>query len=181
MSTILVFSGSTRAGSNNQKLANLAASRLLAHGASVTELSLADYPLPFADAEGFKQQPEEAKALWALIEAHQGVFIASPEYNSGIAPLLKNALDWVSMAAKRPPLRGKFVGLGCASGGLWGGHKSLPGVRQFLEIGLGGMVLPDMATIQGGMWNDDGSLKDENAAKLVDAVALRLTQLVPGT
>jgi chromate reductase, NAD(P)H dehydrogenase (quinone) len=174
MPSILVFAGSTRPGSNNQKLATLAAAELRKLGANVTEISLADYPLPFADAQGFAHQPDEAKALWALVEAHDGAFIASPEYNSGIAPLLKNALDWVSMAAKRPPFAGKVVGIGCASGGAWGGYKSLPNVRHVLEVGVGAMVVPEMATIQGGQWNDDGSLKDELSPKLVAAVAKRL-------
>ena len=30
------------------------------------------------------------------MEAHSGIFIASPEYNASITPLLKNSLDWVS-------------------------------------------------------------------------------------
>jgi chromate reductase, NAD(P)H dehydrogenase (quinone) len=176
MPSILVFSGSTRPGSNNQKLATLAAAQLQALGADVTELSLADYPLPFADARGFGAQPDEAKALWTRIEAHDGAFIASPEYNAGIAPLLKNAFDWVSMAAKRPPFLGKIVGLGCAAGGLWGGYKSLPNVRHVLEVGLGAMVVPEMATIQGGNWNEDGTLKDDMALKLVEGVTKRLMQ-----
>jgi chromate reductase len=176
MTSILVFAGSTRPGSNNQKLATLAAADLRRFGASVTELSLADYPLPFVDARGFEAQPEEAKALWAVVERHAGVFIAAPEYNAGPAPLLKNALDWISLAAKRPPLRGKVVGLGCASNGVWGGYKSLPAMRNVLEVGLGAMVVPEMATIQGGLWGDEGELRDERARKLVEAVAKRLVE-----
>jgi chromate reductase, NAD(P)H dehydrogenase (quinone) len=174
MPRILVFSGSIRAGSNNQKLADLAANFLRKEGADVRALSLADYPLPFADADGFASQPEEAKALFAQIDAHDGCFIAAPEYNSGITPLLKNALDWASMAAKRPPFRNKILAIGCASGGAWGGHKSLPGLRHILEVGLGAMVIPEMASIPGGVWNDDGSIKDEGAARLVEAAAKRL-------
>jgi chromate reductase, NAD(P)H dehydrogenase (quinone) len=171
---ILVFSGSTRPGSNNQKLAILAADAIRRHGGEATLISLDDYPLPFADARGWQGQPEEAKALWRLVEAHDGAFIASPEYNSGVAPLLKNALDWISMAAGRPPFRGKVVGLGIASGGVWGGYKSAGPMRFVLEVGLGAIVIPEMATIQGGLWNEDGSLKDEGARKLVDVAAQRL-------
>jgi chromate reductase, NAD(P)H dehydrogenase (quinone) len=176
MPKILVFSGSTRPGSINQKLATLAAAKLRAHGAETSEISLADYPLPFADARGFQNKPAEALALWKLVESHDGAFIASPEYNSGIAPLLKNALDWVSMAAGRPPFKGKAVGLGIAAGGVWGGYKSAGSIRFILEVGLGALVVPEMATIQGGLWNEDGSLKDDGADKLVDAVAKRLVE-----
>ncbi len=80
------------------------------------------------------------------------------------------------MAAKRPPFRGKVVGLGFAAGGVWGGYKSAHSVRFTLEVGLGALVLPEMATIQGGHWNEDGSLKDEGSEKLVDAVAKRLVE-----
>jgi chromate reductase, NAD(P)H dehydrogenase (quinone) len=176
MSSIIVFAGSTRPASNNQKLATIAAERLRAHGATVEQISLADFPLPFVDEDHRANPPEMAKALWSRIEHHQGLFIASPEYNSGITPVLKNALDFVSLAAKRPPLRGKIAALGCAAGGIWGGYKSLPAVRHVLEVGLGAMVVPEMATIQGGVWNADGSLKDETSAKLIDAVAARLVQ-----
>jgi chromate reductase, NAD(P)H dehydrogenase (quinone) len=178
MPKILVFSGSTRPGSNNQKLATLAAAKLRAHGVETTEISLDDFPLPFADARGWQGQPDEAKALWKLVQEHEGVFIASPEYNSGIAPLLKNALDWLSMAAGKPPFRGKVAGLGIASGGLWGGYKSAGPVRFILEVGLGALVVPEMATIQGGVWDEDGSLKDDSADKLVEAVAKRLAEEV---
>ena len=40
--------------------------------------------------------PEKARAFKALLGEYQGVFIASPEYNSSITPLLKNTLDWVT-------------------------------------------------------------------------------------
>jgi chromate reductase, NAD(P)H dehydrogenase (quinone) len=174
MPRIIVFAGSIRPLSNNQKLANIAAARLKAHGSDVEQISLGDYPLPFVSEDHRANPPEEAKALWAKVEPHHGVFIASPEYNSGITPLLKNALDFLSLAAKRPPLRGKVIGLGCAAGGIWGGYKSLPTVRHVLEVGVGGMVIPDMATIQGGVWNDDGTLKDEASMKVIDAVCARL-------
>ena len=50
MTKILVFSGSSRAGSVNHMLAELAARKINAAGASATLISLADFPLPLVDA-----------------------------------------------------------------------------------------------------------------------------------
>ncbi|MGL4440885.1 MAG: NADPH-dependent FMN reductase, partial [Bosea sp. (in: a-proteobacteria)] len=94
MTKILVLSGSSRAGSMNQKLAELAAKKINAAGATATLISLADYPLPLVDATGFGNSPEAATKLRELIDAHHGLFLTSPEYNAGYAPALKNALDW---------------------------------------------------------------------------------------
>src|SRR5436190_7552985 len=94
---ILVFAGSIRAGSFNARLAALAAKELALAGAEVTHISLQDYPMPIydGDLETKSGAPENAIKLKRTMMAHQGVFIASPEYNASIAPLLKNTLDWI--------------------------------------------------------------------------------------
>ncbi len=53
-------------------------------------------PLYNGDLEAKEGPPEQARAFKALLGEYQGVFIASPEYNSSITPLLKNTLDWVT-------------------------------------------------------------------------------------
>ncbi len=63
MTAILVVSGSTRPTSLNQRLVNVAAERLVALGAKVTAVSLADYPLPFVDDDG-RANPPEAATRW---------------------------------------------------------------------------------------------------------------------
>src|SRR5262245_21862031 len=95
---ILVFGGSIRTGSYSAKLAAMAAKQLALEGAAVTHVSLADYPLPIynADIEKHDGFPENAKKFARLIESHQGVFIATPEYNHSLPPLLKNTIDWTS-------------------------------------------------------------------------------------
>ena len=100
---VLVFAGSIRTGSMNTRLAALAAKELLAAGADVTRISLADYPMPVydGDLEANSGAPGNAVKLKQMFMAHQGIFIASPEYNASMTPLLKNSLDWVSRVRER--------------------------------------------------------------------------------
>src|SRR5688572_13788666 len=108
---ILVFAGSIRTGAFSAKLAALAAKELALEGAEVTLISLADYPLPIYNADMEKNDgfPDSAKKLAKLIQAQQGVFIATPEYNHSLPPLLKNAIDWTSRPklTAEIPLRGR--------------------------------------------------------------------------
>lgn len=179
MPRILVFSGSTRPASLNQRLASLAAARLLALGADVTAISLADYPLPFVDEDGRAHIPEAAIALNGVIQSHHGLFIACPEYNSGYPPLLKNALDWVSMAKKGgPALSGKVVGLGAASPGAKGGYRALTQFRSVLELGYGALVIPEMASVPFAdkALTEAGEITDASAAKFLDQTLARLVK-----
>src|SRR5690606_10533081 len=105
---ILVFGGSLRRGSFNQKLAALAAGKVRDAGGDATLIALRDYPLPLfdADLEEAEGMPAPARALKQLFLDHHGLIISSPEYNSSITGALKNAIDWVSRAESddEPPL-----------------------------------------------------------------------------
>ncbi|SDU46224.1 NADPH-dependent FMN reductase [Stappia sp. ES.058] len=180
---ILVFSGSTRSGSFNTKLAELVAKRVDAAGAQATHLSLADYPMPIynGDIEADEGVPENAKALKEVMQAHHGVFIASPEYNTSISPLLKNTLDWVSRLSgdDEPPaaaFKNRVFALGAASPGALGGIRGLMGLRTIMEIGYGALVIPEMSTVPGAgsAFEDDGALSDARAAGLLDGMVKRL-------
>ena len=82
---------------------------LALQGAEVTRISLGDYPLPIMDQDLEKEKgvPENAHEAARQIAAHDGLLIASPEYNASIPPLLKNAIDWVSRvrARRRAPVQ----------------------------------------------------------------------------
>ncbi|PVB61292.1 NAD(P)H-dependent oxidoreductase [Labrenzia sp. 011] len=184
---ILVCSGSTRSGSFNGRLAALVAKRLAILDAQVTRLSLKDYPLPVydGDLEAEGGVPENARKLKRLLEVQDGVFLACPEYNAGIAPLLKNTLDWISRV-KEPgdAFRNRVFALGAASPGALGGMRGLIGMRTILEVGLGAMVLPQMVSVAtaASAFDEAGDLIDERADgqldKLVDAL-LRAARSYP--
>lgn len=143
---VLVFAGSIRKGSFNRRLAMLGARLAREAGAQVTYLDLADYPMPIfdQDLEASGGRPEAADRLRAAWLDHDGVLIASPEYNGSLAPLLKNAIDWVSRAVPgddRSPYADRIVGLMSASTGGLGGTRALPQLRLVMSQ-LGALVLP---------------------------------------
>lgn len=150
---LLVIPGSLRAGSHNVRLAAAMTRELVLAGADVTRISLADYPLPVYDA-GVETRgvPEAAQNLKRLIGSHHGIFLATPEYNASVTPLMKNTIDWVSRVRERgeAPLsvfRRRVFALGAASPGRFGGMRSLLAMRQVLEIGCGAMVLPAQVSV----------------------------------
>ena len=181
MARILVLSGSSRPGSLNTRLATSAAARLGALGASVTQISLADYPLPLVDATGFGNAPDAAIKLRAEIDAHDGLFIACPEYNAGYTPALKNALDWTSVAKPGAPataLKGKVVALGGASPGAMGGYRALTQLRTVLELGFGALVIPEMVSVgfADKSLGENGDISDERTAGFLTAALERLVR-----
>src|SRR6202022_1535326 len=125
---ILVIPGSLRSGSHNVRLAALATKELALAEAEVTRISLAGFPLPiFHAALNQAQGPHpNAGKLKRLVCAHRGVFIACPEYNASITPLIKNAIDWISTVREggEPQLaayQDRVFALGAASPGRSGG------------------------------------------------------------
>ena len=166
---ILVIPGSLRIGSYNGRLAALAAKELALADADVTRISLVDYPLPLFDAEMTAEvaTPQNAVQLRRMVEAHQGVFMTSPEYSASVTPLLKNTIDWLS----RPRARGepayevfkdRVFAIGAASAGADGGVRSLMALRQILELGCGALVIPEQITVAnaGDAFDEMDDLKD---------------------
>ena len=182
---ILVFSGSIRTGSFNSRLAALAAKELVLAGADVTRISLEDYPLPIYDGddEAKTGAPANASKLKDMMAAHHGVFIASPEYNASVTPLLKNTIDWISRVRVRdePPLavfKRRAFALGGASNSPYGALRSLMALRQVLELGCGALVIPEQITVfqAGEAFDEMDNLKDERAAATLKRVAQRLNE-----
>jgi NAD(P)H-dependent FMN reductase len=180
---ILVFAGSTRTGSHNAKLAALAAKELALSGADVTRISLEDYPLPIynGDDEAESGAPGNARNLKNMMMQHQGVFIASPEYNASVTPLLKNTIDWISRVRERgePPLaafKDRVFALGGASDSPYGALRSLMALRQVLELGCGALVLPEQITVfrASEAFDEMDNLKEERAAASLKRVIARL-------
>jgi chromate reductase, NAD(P)H dehydrogenase (quinone) len=182
---LLFMAGSAREGSFNKKLARLGSEIAAANGLQATFADLGDYPMPIydGDLEGSSGAPDNAHKLKALMMIHEGVFIASPEYNASITPLLKNTLDWVGRIKTEgeTPLqvyKSRVFALGAASPGGFGGVRGLIATRQVLELGLGALVLPDQVLVAKAMeaFEDNGHLKDKALQTMLKTVVEKLAR-----
>ena len=155
MSTIkiLVIPGSLRIGSINVKLAKAAVDEFARADIEVSLLSLGDYPLPIydGDLEDKSGVPLQAINLKRMICAHDGVLIVTPEYNSSLPPLLKNAIDWVTRVEERgesqgPAFRGRPFAIAAASEGKLGGTRGLAALRLILSS-CRALVIPNQLAL----------------------------------
>jgi NAD(P)H-dependent FMN reductase len=183
---ILVLAGSIRTGSHNVRLAALAAKELTLLDADVTRISLADYPLPIyeADLETRNGQPDAAVKLKQMIVAHQGVFIATPDYSASVPPLLKNAIDWVSRVRERgdpthAAFKGRVFAVASASPETSGGLAGLLALRQILETGCGAFVIPEQVALPRAdqAFDDMDNIADMRIANAFHIMMARLVEL----
>lgn len=179
---ILVFAGSNRIGAYSGKTADAATRQLALLGAEVTRIALIDYPLPIMDEDLQREKgiPENAMKLGRLFAAHDGILIASPEYNSSIPPLLKNTIDWVSRISSdsgRPfkPYAGKTVALCSSSEGRFAGARGLYHLRSVM-MNVGTQVISQQCSISEAhhAFNEDGSIRDERTANAMRTVCQTL-------
>lgn len=181
---LLFLAGSIRTGSFNVRLARAACEAARQAGHEATFLDLSDYPMPLynGDLEKAEGVPQKARQLGEVFKAHQGVFIASPEYNAGVTPLLKNTIDWLSRIREEgglayPALSGQVYAIGAASPGGFGGVRGLLMLRQTLAVGLGLLVLGEQVVVPraGEAFDEDGALQDARAAGALRRTVERLS------
>jgi NAD(P)H-dependent FMN reductase len=182
---LLFFAGSARTGSHNMRLAKLGAAIAEANGIAATFADLGDYAMPLYDADLQNSEgiPENAKKFEALMRVHTGVFIACPEYNASITPLLKNTLDWISRIRNdgEEPLavfKTRVFALGSSSPGGMGGLRGLNTARTVLELGLGALVLPEQFAVPRAMdaYDEHGHLKNKESQEQFKGLIQKLAR-----
>jgi NAD(P)H-dependent FMN reductase len=182
---ILAFAGSVRTASLNKKLIAAAAEVVRDAGAEVTVADLRDYPMPLydGDLEEREGMPATASAFKRLLVESDGLLIASPEYNSSIPPLLKNAIDWASRSEgdDEIPMQafaGKVAGLLAASPGRLGGMRGLVHLRSILA-NIGVTVIPDQLAVSGAaeVFDEAGNLTSDYHRKAIGRIAGELVAM----
>ena len=139
MAKVLVFSGSNSSTSINQRLVVYAAGFLIDHDIQIIHLK--DHPAPVysMDQELRGDFPDSVRTLNALFKNVDALLISLPEYNSGITPVFKNMMDWISRLEK-PALKNKAICLLSTSPGSRGAKTNLAHVSEVLIERWGGKL-----------------------------------------
>lgn len=182
---ILAFDGSGRTGSINHNLLEKVVAEAKSHGAEVTVLDLHELDLPMynGDLESEDGIPDKVMKLKDVFASHDALLIASPEYNGGYSPLLKNTIDWVSrpvngVSGVATCFANKVAGLVSAAPGKLGGLRGLYQLNTIL-FGINVLVLPNIASVgfYGDALDGDGALKNDADRKAVAALGKRLVDV----
>ena len=170
---ILAISGSLRSGSHNTDLLHGAAAA--APDGIEVELyeGLKEIPPYDADDDLPGARPASVTRLKDALAEADAVLVATPEYNSSIPGVLKNALDWVSRPLAESPVRNKPVAVLSSSTGMFGGVWAAAETRKVVGA-LGARTLEDTVAVAKAHERladgVDATLLDELRA-VVDALA----------
>lgn len=164
MTHILGISGSLRKKSFNTALLT-AANNLLPEGATLEVKTLHEIPLYNGDEEAVSGLPGSVTLLQKDIMQADALLIATPEYNSSIPGVLKNAIDWASRPSEdnKNVFAGKPVAVIGASPGGFGTILAqdawLPVLKSLgTHPWFGGRLMVSKA---GNVFNDNGEITDQ--------------------
>ena len=143
---ILAISGSLRAGSHNTDLLQAAAA-VAPDGVDIKLYhELKEIPPYDADDDAPGEQPLSVQRFKDGLEESDAILIATPEYNSSIPGVLKNALDWASRPLAESPVRNKPVAVLSSSTGMFGGVWAAAETRKVMGA-LGARTLEDTVAV----------------------------------
>ncbi len=162
MTKIAVLVGSIREGSLNHAFAK-AVEAQLPEGVSFDYVQLGT--LPLFDQGQEESMPAEVIALKQTIEAADGVFVVTPEYNRGYPGVLKNAIDWASRPGGQNSFNDKPSVLAGVSGGSLGATQAQSQLRNVLVYLNTHLMGQPEAYINGRtFFAEDGSVVDGSQA-----------------
>ncbi len=181
MKTALTLSGSIRKGSYNRVLQQHMGRKLTEAGVAVTEISLKDFDMPIFNEDLEPDHvPEAAVKLAEMWRSHDIVFIASPEYNGGVPPLLVNTITWLSRQ-KPSVFRHAVFGIGGVSSGKYGTIWSLSHLRDSLTK-VGTLIVPTLLGIGPAetAFDENGDPVEPGIIRKVDQMVTELTHFSRG-
>ena len=129
---VLGISGSLRRASHNTLLLRAAGQLVEQHGATFELFDGFKAIPPYDEDDDVGNGPAAVARLRQAIAGADAVLFATPEYNSSIPGVLKNAVDWASRPLATSPLRNKPVAVIGASTGMFGAVWAQAELRKVL-------------------------------------------------
>ena len=170
---LLALAASARPQSLNRQLLAEAVASAQAAGAEVTVLDYKQCSAPAYCSDSQLPLPAGARLLSEALRAHDGLMLATPEYNWSMPGSLKNLIDWLSLD-KPQAFAGRTGLLLCATPSNRGGISGLQQLRVPLEA-LGMWVHPKLTGI-GGL--QEGDIKSQINSKDAEHLQRTVTDFV---
>jgi chromate reductase, NAD(P)H dehydrogenase (quinone) len=129
---VLGISGSLRRESHNALLLRAAGELVKQQGAEFEVFDGLKAIPPYDEDDDIGDGPPAVARLRQAIADSDALLFATPEYNSSIPGVLKNAVDWASRPPATSPLRNKPVAVIGASTGMFGAVWAQAELRKVL-------------------------------------------------
>ena len=158
--------GSLRKDSINKKLSAALESKAKALGCETAQIDLGAYDLPLY--HGDLEVPDGVGHLISDIKGFDGIVIVSPEYNGGLPPVLKNAIDWTS-TVETGHITGPVYGIASCTPGPMSGIMVMRQI-QFILMRLGADLVPAQTGcgLAEKAFDDKGELTAQPASSFAD-------------
>ena len=167
---LLAISGSLRADSHNSRLLRIAAEEAPVGVDIEIYEGLATIPPYDADLDTIPA-PAPVRELRELIADADGLIFATPEYNSSIPGVLKNAIDWASRPRATTPLAGKPAAVMGATTGQFGAVWAQAELRKVLgSTGARAVDAEVSVALADDAFDREGDLRDEQTLDAVRAL-----------
>jgi chromate reductase len=177
---ILGISGSLRDASWNTRLLRAAADLLPAGIEFELWDGLKAVP-PYDEDDDVDPAPEGVQRLRDALAGADAVLFSTPEYNSSIPGVLKNAVDWASRPIATNVLRNRPVAVVGASTGMFGAVWAQAELRKVLAA-TGARVVEGEVPVGHAhtRFDDDGRLADDDVrARLAEVVGNLVAEVRP--
>jgi chromate reductase, NAD(P)H dehydrogenase (quinone) len=176
---VLGISGSLRRDSHNTRLLRAAGEIVEKHGGEFEVFDGLKAIPPYDEDDDGPQSPPAVERLRRAIAGADVVLFATPEYNSSIPGVLKNAVDWASRPRASCALRNKHVAVIGASTGMFGAVWAQAELRKVLGAAGARVIEVELAVGHAHEHLDEGGHPIDPAQEeaLRDSVLVLLGEL----
>jgi FMN reductase len=168
----LVISTSGNPDSNSRRMAQLAFDWLRKQKAQCEWLDISRLGLPLCDADVCYTHPD-AQKVSRVIEAADGIILATPVYNYDVSAAAKNLVELTGSAWED-----KIVAFLCAAGGM-SSYMSLMSFANSLMLDFRTIIIPRFVYATSDSFEGD-KLVDRKISKRIEQVAEELVRFTTG-